>query len=232
MTYKLPDLPYDYSALEPHIDTRTMALHHDKHHAAYVNNLNKALEGYPDFQQKDIIELIVDLESVPEDIRTTVRNNGGGHLNHSLFWLSMDPKRGGEPSGKLAANLKETFGSFGDFKEQFSTAALTLFGSGWAWLCVDTDGDLLIKALPNQDNPISIGLTPILGLDVWEHAYYLKYENRRADYIAAWWNVVDWKHTGAIYTTWELSGGIDQVVTSAKGLWDGIEQGWKKLTGS
>jgi Fe-Mn family superoxide dismutase len=232
MTHKLPDLPYDYSALEPHIDTRTMAVHHDKHHAAYVSNLNKALEGYPDLQEMEAVDLLMDLEAVPEEIRTAVRNNAGGHVNHSLFWLSMGPNHTSEPGGNLSAAINETFGSFDGFKEQYSKAGATLFGSGWAWLCVDSEGSLLIKALPNQDSPISLGLTPILGLDVWEHAYYLKYENRRADYIAAWWNVVDWAHVQAVYNTWQIAMGIDQAVHSVKEIWEGIGKGWQKLIGS
>ena len=192
MTFTLPDLPYDYSALEPNIDTRTMAVHHDKHHGGYVNNLNKALEGYDELQDKSALELIANLDDVPEKIRTAVRNNGGGHVNHSMFWPSMSPDGGGEPKGKLAEAINAAFGSFESFKEQFTQAAMTRFGSGWAWLCVNADGGLVITSTPNQDNPIQEGLVPILGLDVWEHAYYLKYENRRAEYIASWWDVVNW----------------------------------------
>lgn len=232
MTFTLPKLPYDYSALEPYIDTRTMALHHDKHHGGYVNKLNKALEGYPDLQEKDITELLIDLNSIPEEIRTAVRNNGGGHYNHSLFWLSMGPDEGGAPSGKLADAINDTFGSFEDFKKEFSGTAASIFGSGWAWLCVDGNDKLLIKGLPNQDAPISIGLVPLLGLDVWEHAYYLKYENRRADYIEAWWNVVDWPHTQGLYNAWKVGVGIDQTVDAVKGAWNQIGKGLKKLTSS
>jgi len=192
MTHKLPDLPYDYNALEPHIDARTMSIHHDKHHQGYVNNLNAALEKYPDLQNKALVELLSDLDAIPADIRTAVRNNGGGHANHSLFWPCMSPQGGGEPTGKLAEAINKSFGSFGSFKEQFSKAAATRFGSGWAWLCVDGGDKLVITSTPNQDNPVSEGLEPILGLDVWEHAYYLHYQNRRPDYIAAWWNVVNW----------------------------------------
>jgi len=192
MTFTLPDLPYDFSALEPNIDTRTMAVHHDKHHGGYVNNLNKVLEGYDELQDKSALELIANLDDVPEKIRTAVRNNGGGHVNHSMFWPSMSPDGGGEPKGKLAEAINAAFGSFESFKEQFTQAAMTRFGSGWAWLCVDADGGLVITSTPNQDNPIQDGLVPILGLDVWEHAYYLKYENRRAEYIASWWDVVNW----------------------------------------
>jgi len=192
MTFTLPDLPYDFSALEPNIDTRTMAVHHDKHHGGYVNNLNKALEGYDELQDKSALELIANLDDVPEKIRTAVRNNGGGHVNHSMFWPSMSPDGGGEPKGKLAEAINSAFGSFASFKEHFTQAAMTRFGSGWAWLCVDADGGLVITSTPNQDNPIQDGLVPILGLDVWEHAYYLKYENRRAEYISSWWDVVNW----------------------------------------
>jgi len=191
MTFKLPDLPYDYSALEPHIDTRTMAIHHDKHHQAYVNNLNKALEGHQDLQSKSALALVQNLDAVPESIRTAVRNNGGGHVNHSMFWLSMSPKGGGAPDGQLADAIKTAFGSFDDFKSQFSQAAATRFGSGWAWLCVGADGGLTVMSTPNQDNPISTGLIPLVGLDVWEHAYYLNYQNRRPDYITGWWTGVD-----------------------------------------
>lgn len=192
MAHKLPRLPYDYSALEPHIDTRTMAVHHDKHHQAYVNNLNKALEGYPELQNKLTLQLLSHLDGVPEEIRTAVRNNGGGHLNHKMFWKSLDPDGSDGPRGQLAEALVEAFGSFVDFKAAFSEAATTLFGSGWTWLCVDGEGKLLITTTAGHDNPVSEGLIPLLVLDVWEHAYYLKYENRRADYVAAWWNVVSW----------------------------------------
>jgi Fe-Mn family superoxide dismutase len=179
MIFTLPDLPYDFSALEPNIDTRTMAVHHDKHHGGYVNNLNKALEGYDELQDKSALELIANLDDVPEKIRTAVRNNGGGHVNHSMFWPSMSPDGGGEPKGKLAEAINTAFGSFESFNEQFTQAAMTRFGSGWTWLCVDADGGLVITSTPNQDNPIQDGLVPVLGLDVWEHAFYLKYENRR-----------------------------------------------------
>jgi len=197
MTFTLPDLPYDFSALEPNIDTRTMAVHHDKHHGGYVSKLNKALEGYDELQDKTALELIANLDAVPEKIRTAVRNNSGGHVNHSMFWPSMSPDGGGEPKGKLAEAINAAFGSLESFKEQFTQAAMTRFGSGWAWLCVDADGGLVITNTPNQDNPIQDGLVPILGLDVWEHAYYLKYENRRAEYIASWWDVVNWSNVSS-----------------------------------
>jgi Fe-Mn family superoxide dismutase len=190
--HECPPLPYPYDALEPHIDTRTMQIHHDKHHQGYVNKLNAALEGHPDLQAKSVEELLGDLDALPESIRTAVRNNGGGHANHTLFWPSMSPDGGGEPEGALAEAINATFGSFSAFKEQFSQAAATRFGSGWAWLCVDGGGSLQVLSTPNQDSPLSQGLTPILGLDVWEHAYYLNYQNRRPDYIAAFWNIVNW----------------------------------------
>jgi Fe-Mn family superoxide dismutase len=191
MAHQLPPLPYAYDALEPHIDQQTMNIHHNKHHQGYVNNLNKALEGHPDLEAKSVEELLKDLAAVPESIRTAVRNNGGGHANHSLFWPCMSPDGGGEPDGALAAAINTAFGSFDSFKEQFSQAAMTRFGSGWGWLCV-SGGKLVVLSTPNQDNPVSQGMTPILGLDVWEHAYYLKYQNRRAEYVAAWWSVVNW----------------------------------------
>ena len=192
MAFELPPLPYPEDALEPHIDARTMSIHHDKHHAAYTNNLNSALEGQPDLAGKSIEALLGDLNAVPEAIRTAVRNNGGGYANHNLFWEIMGPGGGGEPSGDLAAAIADAFGSFTAFKEQFAKAATTRFGSGWAWLYVGQDGKLAIGSTPNQDTPLMEGNTPILGLDVWEHAYYLNYQNRRPDYIAAWWNVVNW----------------------------------------
>lgn len=193
MAHELPPLPYDYAALEPHIDSQTMTIHHDKHHAAYVNNLNAALEKYPNLQSHSAEELIRDLNSVPEDIRTAVRNNGGGHVNHTMFWQSMGPNGGGAPTGALADAINDSFGSFEDFKKQFNDAGTKRFGSGWVWLVRGSDGKLAIISTANQDNPISEGQTPILGNDVWEHAYYLKYQNRRPDYLAAWWNVVNWE---------------------------------------
>ena len=230
MTFTLPDLPYDYSALEPNIDTRTMAVHHDKHHGGYVNNLNKALEGYDELQDKSALELIANLDAIPEKIRTAVRNNGGGHVNHSMFWPSMSPDGGGEPKGKLAEAINAAFGSFANFKEQFSQAAMTRFGSGWAWLCVDADGGLVITSTPNQDNPIQDGLVPILGLDVWEHAYYLKYENRRAEYIASWWDVVNWSDVSSNLTLMQVDAGMDQAAKWVGSKWAQLEDGWKKLT--
>lgn len=199
MPHELPKLPYNYDALEPHIDARTMEIHHSKHHQTYVNNLNAALEKHPALQAKSVEDLIKDLNALPEDIRATVRNNGGGHLNHSMFWHMMSPHGGGEPKGDLASAIKSSFGDLAGFKDQFSKAATGRFGSGWAWLCLDKGRKLIINSTPNQDNPISDGLKPILGLDVWEHAYYLKYQNRRADYITAWWNVVNWAEVAKNY---------------------------------
>ncbi|MBO8171340.1 MAG: superoxide dismutase [Bacillaceae bacterium] len=189
--HELPDLPYSFDALEPHIDALTMEIHHDRHHGTYVNNLNNALEKHPELLEKSLEDLISNLNAVPEDIRTAVRNNGGGHANHSLFWEIMSPNGGGEPTGALADEINKTFGSFDQFKEEFATAAKTRFGSGWAWLVLD-NGKLSVMSTPNQDNPLMEGKTPILGLDVWEHAYYLKYQNKRPDYISAFWNVVNW----------------------------------------
>ena len=191
MAYTLPDLPYGYDALEPHIDARTMEIHHTKHHQAYINKANAALEGHSDLASKSVEDVLRDLSAVPQDIRTTVRNNGGGHANHSLFWTILGPKGGGEPSGELGDAIKSAFGGFDAFKDQFSNAAATQFGSGWAWLSVD-GGKLKVESTPNQDSPLSEGRTPILGLDVWEHAYYLNYQNRRPDYIAAFYNVINW----------------------------------------
>jgi Fe-Mn family superoxide dismutase len=190
--FTLPDLPYDYSALEPHIDEQTMRIHHDKHHAAYVKNANDALQGHSDFQNMSVEELLRNINRVPEDIRTKVRNNAGGHANHSLFWQIMSPNGGGEPSGALADAIRSSFGDFNGFKEQFSNAAKGRFGSGWAWLVVGDGGNLQVTDTPNQDSPYMNGQTPILGLDVWEHAYYLNYQNRRPDYVQAWWNTVNW----------------------------------------
>lgn len=189
--HTLPDLPYAHDALEPHIDARTMEIHHGKHHQGYVNNLNKALEGHSELAGKSVEELVANLSSLPESIRGAVRNNGGGHLNHSLFWPTLSPNGGGAPSGELAAAIDRDLGGFDKFKETFAGAAGTRFGSGWAWLVVD-GGKLAVTSTPNQDNPLTEGKTPILGLDVWEHAYYLNYQNRRPDYVGAWWNVVNW----------------------------------------
>jgi len=191
MAYTLPNLPYAHDALEPHIDARTMEIHHSKHHNAYITKANGALESHPDLAAKSIEDLMSDLSAVPEDIRGAIRNNGGGHANHSLFWTVMGPGGGGEPSGALADAISAACGSFGGFREQFANAAATRFGSGWAWLSVD-GGSVVVESTPNQDTPLSEGRTPILGLDVWEHAYYLNYQNRRPDYIAAFWNVVNW----------------------------------------
>jgi Fe-Mn family superoxide dismutase len=193
MPFTLPPLPYPNNALEPHIDAQTMEIHHDKHHGAYVNNLNAALEKAPELQGKSLDDLLKNLNAVPESIRTAVRNNGGGHWNHSMFWQIMSPKGGGAPGGKLADAIKSSFGSFDAFKEQFNAAGGARFGSGWAWL-INDGGKLSIISTPNQDNPIMDGkAAPILGLDVWEHAYYLKYQNRRPDYLGAWWNTVNWQ---------------------------------------
>ena len=191
MPHQLPPLAYPNNALEPHIDEQTMMIHHDRHHATYVNNLNAALEKYPELQDKPVDALIADLNAVPEDIRTAVRNNGGGHANHSLFWQLLSPNGGGQPTGAVADAINSKFGSFDEFKEKFEAAGKTRFGSGWAWLVV-SNGELEVTSTPNQDSPLSEGKTPILGVDVWEHAYYLKYQNRRPDYLAAFWNVVNW----------------------------------------
>jgi len=192
MPFELPPLPYAYDALEPHIDKETMTIHHDKHHAAYVNNLNAALEGKGDLAGKSIEELVSGINSVPEDIRTPVRNNAGGHINHTMFWEIMTPGGAKEPTGELADGIKSAFGNFEDFKKQFNEAGVKRFGSGWAWLIKSKDGKLQITSTPNQDNPLMDGNQPILGNDVWEHAYYLKYQNKRPDYLGAWWNVVNW----------------------------------------
>ena len=191
MAHELPPLPYSFDALEPHIDAKTMEIHHDKHHAAYVTNLNKALEGNAALQALSLEKLLADLNQVPEAARPAVRNNGGGHYNHSMFWKLMKKGGGGEPKGELADAIKSAFGSFADFKTKIAQAGATRFGSGWAWLSMQ-GGKLVVESTPNQDNPIMSGGKPVLGVDVWEHAYYLKYQNKRPDYIDAWWNVVDW----------------------------------------
>jgi Fe-Mn family superoxide dismutase len=193
--YKLPDLPYAYDALEPHIDAETMRIHHDKHHAAYVEKLNVAVADYPEVGKKPIEELIRNLDDVPEKIRKAVRNQGGGHYNHSIWWPMLKKGGGGEPTGALTEAIKKDFGSFEAFKKAFTAEASTVFGSGWTWLVLD-DGELEIESTPNQDSPLSDGEFPVLGIDVWEHAYYLKHQNKRAEYIAAWWNVIDWDHVG------------------------------------
>ncbi|MCQ4087323.1 superoxide dismutase [Saccharibacillus sp. JS10] len=192
MAFELPALPYSNDALEPHIDAQTMEIHHDRHHNTYVTNLNNALESAPELQGKSLEDLIANIDSVPESIRTAVRNNGGGHHNHSLFWTVIGPNGGGAPSGDLAAAIDSDLGGFDKFKEDFAKAATTRFGSGWAWLVVGKDGKLAVTSTPNQDSPIMEGQTPILGLDVWEHAYYLKFQNKRPDYISTFWNVVNW----------------------------------------
>ncbi|HZP55804.1 MAG TPA: superoxide dismutase [Candidatus Saccharimonadales bacterium] len=191
--FKLPNLGFSFDALEPHIDAKTMEIHHDKHHATYVDKLNDALKGHDDLLKLDVVELISNLDKVPEEIRTVVRNNGGGHANHSFFWTILSPKGGGQPEGDLLGVINQTFSSFDDFKAKFKDAALSRFGSGWAWLCFH-DGELHICSTPNQDSTVmeNRSHSPILGLDVWEHAYYLKYQNRRPDYVDAWWNVVNW----------------------------------------
>lgn len=192
MTHVLAPLSYPYDALEPHIDARTMEIHHSKHHATYVNNLNTALEGHAALKDKAVEELLADLNAVPEAVRTAVRNNGGGHANHTFFWTVMAPGAGGEPAGAVGKAIDKAFGGFAGFKDAFSKAAVTRFGSGWAWLVLDSSKELKVLASANQDSPFSEGLKPLLTVDVWEHAYYLKYQNRRADYVAAWWNVVNW----------------------------------------
>ncbi|GGA32160.1 superoxide dismutase [Psychrobacillus lasiicapitis] len=198
MAYELPQLPYAYDALEPHIDKETMNIHHTKHHNTYVTNLNNAVAGKADLESKSVEELIADLDALPEDIKTAVRNNGGGHANHSLFWEILSPNGGGNPTGELASAIDAKFGSFDAFKEEFAKAATTRFGSGWAWLSV-ANGELEVSSTANQDSPIMEGKTPLLGLDVWEHAYYLNYQNRRPDYIGSFWNVVNWDEVSKRY---------------------------------
>lgn len=199
MAFQLPALPYANDALEPHIDALTMEIHHDRHHNTYVTNLNAALENAPELQGKSLEDLISNLDSVPESIRTAVRNNGGGHHNHSLFWEIIGPNGGGAPTGAIAAAIDSELGGFDKFKEDFAKAATTRFGSGWAWLVVGKDGKLAVTSTPNQDSPLMEGLTPVLGLDVWEHAYYLKYQNKRPDYIASFWNVINWDEVNKRY---------------------------------
>ncbi|PYV36841.1 MAG: superoxide dismutase [Acidobacteria bacterium] len=197
--FTLPPLPYSFDALEPHIDAETMQIHHDKHHAAYVTNLNKAVADHPELASKSVEDLIRNLTSVPEDIRTAVRNHGGGHANHSLFWQALKKNAGAAPQGELAKAIDKKFGSFASFKDEFTKAATTLFGSGWAWLSLDSSKELRIEPAPNQDSPLSVGRTPLLGIDVWEHAYYLKYQNRRADYIKAFYDVINWDFVAERY---------------------------------
>jgi Fe-Mn family superoxide dismutase len=199
MAFELPQLPYDHSALEPHIDTQTMQIHHGKHHAAYVTNLNNALANHASLQQATIEEILSNINDVPAEIRQAVINNGGGHANHTLFWNIMGPNGGGEPTGALAQAISQTFGSFADFKAQIKDAGVKRFGSGWSWLVADKDGKLSIYSTANQDSPLMQGHIPLLGVDVWEHAYYLKYQNRRPEYIATWWNVVNWPQVGKNY---------------------------------
>ncbi len=199
MAFELPPLPYAKDALEPNIDAMTMEIHHDKHHAGYVNNLNKALEGHPELQGKSVEELLGSISSLPESIQTAVRNNGGGHANHSMFWQIMSPNGGGAPTGELATAINNSFGSFDNFKQQFAAAGAGRFGSGWAWLLVGSDGSLSITSTANQDSPLMEGKKPIMGVDVWEHAYYLKYQNRRAEYLTNWWNVVNWAEVAKRY---------------------------------
>ena len=199
MAYELPPLPYPVDALEPHIDAKTMEIHHDKHHQAYITNANNALKDYPQLAAKPVEELIADLSAVPEAIRTVVRNNAGGHANHSFFWLILGPNAGGSPKGKLADAITSTFGSFDQFKEKVQAAGAGRFGSGWAWLVINKAGSLEITSTPNQDSPIMDGLKPVLGVDVWEHSYYLKYQNRRPDYLKAVWNVINWDAVGKYF---------------------------------
>ncbi len=198
--FTLPPLPYQYNALEPHIDTETMQLHHDKHHATYVTNLNKALAKYPDLQNKTLVELLQNIDQVPEDIRDTVRNNAGGHFNHTMYWTIMSPKGGGQPTGKLAEAINKSFGSFAGFQQAFEEAGAKRFGSGWVWLVQAPTGELKITTTPNQDAPFSEGKI-IMGNDVWEHAYYLKHRNRRPEYLKAWWNVANWPEINRRFTT-------------------------------
>lgn len=192
MAYTLPPLPYKTGDLEPYIDAMTMEIHHDRHHQAYINKLNAALEGHPELQKKSLVALLSDLNALPENVRTAIRNNGGGNFNHTMFWTLMKPNGGGRPNGKVGQEINKVFGSFDAFQEKFNATAKTVFGSGWAWLCIDKSGKLVIVPTVNQDCPISDGLHPIMGLDVWEHAYYLQYQNRRPDYINAWWHVINW----------------------------------------
>jgi Fe-Mn family superoxide dismutase len=209
MAHKLPALPYDFDALEPHIDAQTMSIHHDKHHQAYVNNLNKALADYPDQQEMSALELLAHFDDLPDGLKPAVQKQGGGHVNHSMFWTIMSADGGGEPGGILAGAIDDAFGSFDEFKAKFKAAAGGVFGSGWAWLVVNGDGDLAITTTANQDNPVfTEGSLPILGLDVWEHAYYLKYQNRRPDYIDAWFNVVDWGQAGKYFAMIRVGEGV------------------------
>ncbi len=227
--YEPTKLPYEFNELEPHIDARTMEIHYTKHYQGYTNNLNKVLEGQDALAKKPVEYILTHLDEVPEEIRTAVRNNGGGYVNHSFFWYLMSPKGGGEPDGKLAEALVADFGSFEAFKGMFSKAAMTRFGSGWAWLCADKDGKLLVTSTANQDSPLSEGLAPLLGLDVWEHAYYLNYQNRRADYVAAWWNVVKWDAVSYNFRMMKVEAGVGQVADWADDQWSKLQKGWKDL---
>ncbi len=228
MAHTVPDLSYSQDALEPHIDAKTMQIHHDKHHQAYVTKLNEAIEKHPELGDKTALELITDLDSVPEDIRGAVRNHGGGHVNHSLFWTIMSPDGGGAPSGGLATLIDESFGSFDEFKTKFSAAAATVFGSGWAWLCVGNDGKLLVTKTANQDNPVfTEGVLPIMGLDVWEHAYYLNYQNRRPAYIGAFFNVVNWDQVGDYLTMVRVADGVLAAKYWAQAQWSKFQDLWK-----
>jgi Fe-Mn family superoxide dismutase len=230
MSFQLPKLPYAFDALEPYIDARTMEIHYTKHHQGYVNKLNAALEGYPDLQQYSALELLVNLDSIPDEIRTAVRNNGGGHVNHSMFWNNMTPNGGGTPSGMLGQAIDDSFGSFVEFHKQFSNAAATRFGSGWAWLCAASDG-LVVTSTPNQDNPIfTDGTVPLLGLDVWEHAYYLNYQNRRPDYIEAFWSVVDWDEVAGRLALVRTGEAFDELKSWAKSQWNDLKDALKKIT--
>ena len=232
MAHQLPDLPYAHDALEPHIDAETMRIHHGKHHQAYVTNLNGALEGHEDLQKLSALELIMSLDQVPSEIRGAVRNNGGGHVNHTLFWASMSPDGGGAPAGSLGEAIDSAFGSFDGFKEQFAKAGMTRFGSGWAWLCVNSEGDLAVTSTPNQDNPVfTDGMAPILGLDVWEHAYYLNYQNRRADYIGAFWNVVDWDHVAGSLAMVRTIQGAEMLANYARAKWNELADKLQNLLG-
>lgn len=213
MAFTLPALPYAFDALEPHIDARTMQIHHDKHHAAYVNNANATLEKHAELQGKSVWVLLADLGGIPEAGRGALRNNGGGHANHSMFWQLMSPNAGGAPTGKLADAINGAFGSFENFQAEFAKAAVGRFGSGWAWLVLNADGKLAVTSTPNQDNPISDGNMPLLGVDVWEHAYYLKYQNLRGDYVKAWWNVVDWDGVAKAYNAALKAGAGDYIAT-------------------
>jgi superoxide dismutase, Fe-Mn family len=213
MAYELPPLPYDYAALEPTIDEATMKLHHDKHHQAYVTNLNGAIEKHPDLGSSTPEDLIKNLGGIPEDVRKVVQNNGGGHVNHTMFWKIMKPQGGGDPTGAIADAIKKSFGNFNDFKTKFNDAGTKQFGSGWVWLAGKQGGDVQIMSTPNQDNPLSQGLFPIFGNDVWEHAYYLKYNNRRPEYLAAWWGVVNWDEVNKRYEAFK-SGKLEPALAS------------------